>query len=260
MTISSSDRGATVAGAGAIALWGALALFAAMTGPIPPFQVTAITFAIAGLVGLAIAVARGRVAALKPTPASFALGLFGFFAYHACYFAAVKLAPPAEAQLIASLWALFIVLFSALLPGHRLERRHVIGAAIGLAAATLLVWPKLGAGGGAGVWLGYALAAACALIWSSYSVLSRLVAEVPTESLSLTCLATAALAVPFHLMFETAVWPTGARRARPRASRRGVLPVGRRDEARQRLAARRALLRRAGDCDRPAGARRLRDG
>ncbi len=210
MTPRLSPRAATLTGAGAIALWGSLALLAAMTGPIPPFQVTAISFAIAGCLGVAAAVARGRAAALKPTPASFALGLAGFFLYHACYFAAVKLAPPAEAQLVASLWALLIVLFSALLPGGRLEPRHVAGALLGLAAATLLVWPRIGADAGSTALAGLVLAFACALIWSSYSVASRLVAAVPTESLAITCLATAALALPFHLAFETTVWPAGA--------------------------------------------------
>ena len=38
--------------------------------------------------------------------------VYGLFGYHSLYFAALRLAPPAEAQLICSLWALFIVLFS----------------------------------------------------------------------------------------------------------------------------------------------------
>ena len=38
------------------------------------------------------------------------------------------------------------MLFSGLLPGHRLRARHVIGALLGFAAAAILVWDKLGAG------------------------------------------------------------------------------------------------------------------
>ena len=34
---------------------------------------------------------------------------------------ALRLAPPAEAQLVNYLWPLLIVLFSALLPGERLQ-------------------------------------------------------------------------------------------------------------------------------------------
>lgn len=198
---------ATAAGIAAILLWGALALLTAMTGRMPPFQMTAITFALGGALGLCAAILRGRTQLLKPTPQSFLLGLYGFFAYHACYFAALKLADPAEAQLIASLWALLIVLFSGLLPAHRLRANHVIGAIIGLTAAALLIVPKIGSGGGAGTVAGYILAAACALIWSSYSVASRLFSGVPTESLSITCLATAVLALACHWIFETPAWP-----------------------------------------------------
>jgi drug/metabolite transporter (DMT)-like permease len=199
---------ATLSGCAAILLWGALATFSALTGAMPPFLVTAVTFAIAAALGLGLAVARGQVKQLRPTPASFALGLYGFFVFHALYFAAVKLAPPAEAQLVASLWALLIVLMAALLPGQRLQARHLLGGVIGLAAAALLVWPRLGAGGGS--LLGYGLAFGCALVWSSYSVASRLVAAVPTASLATTCAATALLATLCHLVFEVAVWPQGA--------------------------------------------------
>lgn len=198
---------ATACGAAAIILWGALALFTAMTGKMPPFQMTAITFALGGALGCAVAVARGRMHLLKPTRASFLLGLYGFFAYHACYFAALKLANPAEAQLIAALWALLIVLFSALLPGHRLRANHVIGALLGMIAAGILIAPKIGGSAASSALLGYGLAAACALIWSSYSVASRLFADVPTESLAITCLATAALALICHFIFEIPTWP-----------------------------------------------------
>ena len=46
---------------------------------------------------------------------SASLGLFG---YHALYFTALRNAPPVEAGLIAYLWPLLIVVFSALLPGR----------------------------------------------------------------------------------------------------------------------------------------------
>ncbi|MGL5734003.1 MAG: aromatic amino acid exporter YddG [Beijerinckiaceae bacterium] len=202
---------ATLSGIIAIVLWGALALLTAMSGAMPPFQMTAITFAIAAALGISIAMLRGRADALRPTLPSFLLGLYGFFFYHACYFAALKLANPAEAQLIASLWALLIVLMSALLPGHRLRANHVIGALIGLFAAGLLIWPRLGATGTSSMMIGFMLAAACALIWSSYSVASRLVANVATESLAITCAATALLALLCHWGWETTQWPTHGR-------------------------------------------------
>lgn len=203
-----SSKVATLLGVGAILLWATLATLTATTRQIPPFQTTAIVFAVGGILIVAVAVLRQRTRLLRPTPASFALGLYGFFGYHALYFAALKLAPPAEASLITALWALFIVLFSALLPGHRLRAGHILGAMIGLAAGTLLAWDKLGrGGGGASETLGFALAFACALVWSSYSVASRLLAELPSESIALPCLATSALAFACTALFETWVPP-----------------------------------------------------
>ena len=200
-----SSKSATLLGAGAIALWATLASLTAVRGAIPPFQTTAIVFAIGGSMVLLAAAARGRLALVRPTPASLALGMAGLFGYHALYFAALKLAPPAEANLIASLWALFTVLFSGLLPGHRLRPAHILGAMLGLAAATILVWDKLGVGdAGSTSRLGFVLAFACALVWSSYSVASRLFADVPSESIAVACLATSGLAFASSLAFE--VW------------------------------------------------------
>jgi drug/metabolite transporter (DMT)-like permease len=202
---------ATILGAGAILLWATLATLTVLTGVIPPFQTTAIVFAVGGGVVALAALARGRGHLMWPTRASLALGVYGLFGYHSLYFAALRLAPPAEAQLICSLWALFIVLFSALLPGNRLRRDHVLGALLGLLAATLLVWPKLGTGAtDARAMLGFALAFGCALVWSSYSVASRLFAAVPSESIAVSCLATSVLAFLCSGLFEPWTWPDGA--------------------------------------------------
>lgn len=207
----SSSNLATVIGFGAILLWSLLATLTALKGPaVPPFQTTAITFAIGGMAILAAAAARGRIDAVRPTLPSFLLGLYGLFVYHALYFAALKLAPPAEANLIASMWALLTVLFSTLLPGHRLKLHHLAGAVLGFIAAGVLAWDNLGQGAATSArWLGLGLALACAVCWASYSVLSRLVSAVPSESLALPCLATSILALVCNAAFEGWVSPPG---------------------------------------------------
>ncbi|MGL4976044.1 MAG: EamA family transporter, partial [Bosea sp. (in: a-proteobacteria)] len=126
-----NSRTATLTGAIAILLWGLLALFTTATAGLPPFQVTAITFAIGGCIGLAIVATQGKLGLLRQPLPAMALGVGGLFFYHALYFAALKLAPPAEASLIAYLWPLLIVIFSGLLPGETLTGRHVLGALIG---------------------------------------------------------------------------------------------------------------------------------
>ena len=200
----------TLAGLGAILLWGLLALLTASTAGVPPFLLTALTFAIGGGLGLVVLSARGRLALLKQPPAAWALGVGGLFLYHAVYFAALKSAPPAEASLIAYLWPLLIVLFSGLLPGERLTARHVLGAISGFAGVVLLALAKGGIGTTADLpWLGYGLALACAFIWAGYSVLSRRFADVPTEAVVGNCLVTALLAGLAHLALEPAGLPQG---------------------------------------------------
>jgi len=210
-----SSRGATAIGLGAIALWSVLALLTASAGEVPPFELAALTFAVGGGFGLAYAAARGRLSALRQPWTVWAVGVGGLFGYHALYFAALSRAPPAEASLIAYLWPMLIVLLSALSPGERLRVRHVVGAALGFAGAATLFAGKAAGGFSfhaldARVASGYALALACAFVWSSYSVLSRRLKAAPTEAVAGFCLATSALAALCHSVFETTVAPAGA--------------------------------------------------
>ena len=203
-----SSKAATALGMGAILLWATLATLTTLKGPVPPFQTTAIVFTIGAAVSVLVALLRGRLDCIRPTAASLALGIYGLFGYHALYFAALKLAPPAEAHLISSLWALLTVLLSGLLPGAGLRLRHVLAAFLGLAAAGSLIWDQLDLARSVDTrHLGFALALACALVWSTYSVASRLLAGVPSESIAVSCLATAAVAFVCSLLFEQWTMP-----------------------------------------------------
>ncbi|WP_415921547.1 DMT family transporter [Tateyamaria sp. SN6-1] len=198
---------ATALGFLAILLWGVLALLTVGAAPTPPFLLNAICFAVGGTLGLVWTSMTGNLASLRAVPWHvYVLGTLGLFGYHALYFSALRLAPAAEASLIAYLWPLLIVLFSGLLPGERLRGGHVAGALVGFAGAALIV-----SGGSAGFAAdalpGYMLAGACALTWSSYSVLSRIFGAVPTASVAVFCLASAALSLPLHLLLEQPVWP-----------------------------------------------------
>lgn len=193
----------TLAGLGAILLWGLLALLTDLTAGVPPFLLTALTFAVGGGLGLLMLVWQGALASLRQDWPVWLLGVGGLFGYHAVYFAALKAAPAAEASLIAYLWPLLIVLFSGLLPGEHLKLRHVLGAILGLAGVAILALSKGGISTRSDLpWLGYGLALACAFIWSGYSVLSRRMAAVPTGAVVGFCLVTAVLALLCHLAFE----------------------------------------------------------
>ncbi len=200
---------ATLIGAGAILLWAALAVLTAFTGPVPPLQLTALTFSIAFLLALGTWLARGEnpLRHLRLPLAAWALGIFGLFGYHALYFIALKLAPPVEASLINYLWPLLIVVFSALLPGERLRWFHIAGVALGL-SGTLALFVGRGVQFDPAHLPGFAAAFACAFTWSSYSVLSRRLPEVPTDSIGGFCGAAALLAWIGHGLFETTLWPS----------------------------------------------------
>lgn len=198
-------RQATAIGFTAVLMWALLALLTIWSAPVPPFQLSAICFAIGGAIGL-IWTARSGLGRLRAVSwRVYAFGIAGLFGYHALYFTAFRMAPTAETGLIAYLWPLFIVLFSGLLPGEKLRAPHVIGALIAFAGAALIVMGR--AGGGQGSALGLVLAFGCALTWAGYSVLSRRLGAVPTESVTIYCLGTALLSLLVHLGFEETTWP-----------------------------------------------------
>jgi drug/metabolite transporter (DMT)-like permease len=197
---------ATAIGFTAILLWSMLALLTIGSVPVPPFLLNALCFGIGGLLGLAWTARRGFGALRGISWKVYAFGTAGLFGYHALYFTAFRIAPSAETGLMAYLWPLFIVLFSGLLPGERLGRSHVAGALVAFAGAGLIV---LGGGGSGADPAGLALGALCALVWAGYSVLSRTLGHVPTEAVTVYCLATAVLSALVHVLAEPTLWPEG---------------------------------------------------
>lgn len=201
-------RGATAAGLAAIGLWGSLAALSMLAGAIPPFQMVAMTFVLGTAIGVVRAMARGVGVAsvLRWPPRVWLLGVAGLFGYHALYFAALQLAPPAEANLVNYLWPLLIVLLAAPLAGERLAWSHLTGAALGFAGVALLAFGR-GVHFAGDHALGYLLALGCAMVWSLYSVLSRRFGETPTDAIAAFCGASAILSFVCHLLFERTAWP-----------------------------------------------------
>jgi drug/metabolite transporter (DMT)-like permease len=189
-------------------MWAVLAALTAATGSVPPFQLAGMTFLIGGLIGIATWPLRpGIIRALPLDGRVWVLGVGGLFGYHFVYFTAIRAAPPVEVSLLAYLWPLFLVAFSALLPGEKLKWNHVLGVIIGLSGAVLVITRGQDFSFAHGFGLGHALGFACAIIWASYSVLSRRFGKVSTDVVAGFCLITSALAVLCHLVFETTVWP-----------------------------------------------------
>ena len=198
---------ATLIGFTAIVMWSFLALFTAASGKMPPFQLSAVAFAIGSLPGIIQFIVRPERLALLRQPAKvWIVGIAGLFGYHFLYFTALRNAPAVEAGLIAYLWPLLIVVGSALLPGERLRWFHVAGALAGLAGTVMII-------GGRGVdfdpayLFGYGAAFLCAFTWSGYSLLTRRFDKVSTDVVTGFCLATSVLSLLCHLGLETTVWP-----------------------------------------------------
>ena len=200
---------ATLIGFTAVLMWSLLALFTIGSAPVPPLLLNAICFAIGGMIGL-IWTARQGFGVLRGVGWKVcAFGTIGLFGAHFLYFTAFRMAPLAETGLIAYLWPMLIVLMSGFLPGERLQPLHLVGAVLAFAGAALIV---LRSGGGldAKALPGFAVAFVFALTWAGYSVLSRKLGAVRTESVTVFCLAAAVLSTLAHLALEETVWPVGA--------------------------------------------------
>ena len=208
MTKLVTSRTATLIGLTAILMWSLLAVLTVATGKIPAFQLAAMTFAIGAVAAFASWTVRpGAFKALRQPPIAWMVGVGGLFGYHALYFLALRLAPPAEAGLLNYLWPLLIVLFSSLLPGERLAPHHVIGALLGLVGTVLLFAGNSSARFEPGHIAGLIAAFVAAFVWAAYSVMSRKLKSVPTDAVAGFCLATAVLALAVHRAIEVTVWP-----------------------------------------------------
>ncbi len=179
---------------GAILLWSSLALIGSKLAHLPPLLTTGIALCIGGCLGLV------RLREWRVPVSTLLIGIAGIFGYHAMLFTAFRLAPIVEANLLNYLWPLLIVLLSpAVLPGFGLKANHVAGAALGLAGAALVVTggtihPDLSA------LPGYLLAAAAALTWALYSLLSKRLPPFGTGAVGLFCLSGGLLALTAALV------------------------------------------------------------
>jgi len=197
---SASHRRATLDALGAIALWSTLALLSLKLARVPPFLLVAIALLLGAAWG-----ARGL--SLRLRPAVLLLGVYGLFAYHLCLFLALRLAPPVEANLLNYLWPLLIVVLAPVfVPGTALRPRHVAGALLGFAGAALLVTGGRMAFSSAGA-AGYLLAFAAAVIWSTYSLLTRRIGSFPTSAIATFCLVSGVLALGCHAALEPRYLP-----------------------------------------------------
>jgi len=172
-----------------ILVWSTLAFMSAGTAALPPLFAVGVALCIGGLVGLV------RIRDWKVPPTTLAIGVVGIFGYHALLFAAFRLAPAVEVNILNYLWPLLIVALTPVyLKGLSLTPRNILGALLGLAGAVLVV-----SGGKLNLeWSGlpgYALAILAAFTWASYSLLTKRVPTFPTGAVGLFCMVSGVLSL-----------------------------------------------------------------
>lgn len=184
---------------GAIALWATLATLGVALSQVPAFALT----------GLALIIGSvptwGHWRQWRVSRAALALGVYGLFGFHFLLFIALRHAPPVQANLVNYLWPLFIVVLAPLLlPGVRLRSAHVLAAGLGFLGAGLAI---LGGHSLEAAWAwGYLPALGSALIWATFSLGSRRMAQsgkgFPTAALGLFGLISGLLALGCHVWLE----------------------------------------------------------
>ena len=177
-----------------IVVWSSLALLNTRVNSLPSFLSVGVALCVGGLVGIV------KAKEWRVPLRTFAVGVGGIFGYHALLFAAFRIAPSVEVNLINYLWPLLIVMLSPLyLKGFRLGPRHIAGAMLGLSGAALIV-----SGGRLGLdaaYLpGYLLAAAAAVAWASYSLLTKRLPPFPTGAVGGFCLVSGALSLGVYAL------------------------------------------------------------
>ena len=184
-----------------ILLWSFLALLGARLNHLPPFLVVAIALTISGLLS------SFNFRSWRVPWITLAVGIGGIFGYHFLYFSSFKYAPAVEANLINYLWPLLIVMLSPLyLHGYELRPHHLIGAAVGLMGAGLII-----TGGHLSLDIanmkGYLLAAGAALTWASYSLLTKRLPSFPTGAVGAFCLSSGLLAFGAFWLTSSGIKP-----------------------------------------------------
>nr|WP_236702550.1 EamA family transporter [Thalassomonas actiniarum] len=192
---------ATIYGALAIVMWGALALLGVNTKAIPAFQLLFMCFFISALLMFVRRFLIGQPLLCKPamTLPQWLLGTGALFGFHFCYFIALKHAPAIAVSLICYFWPMLLAI---LLAGKATRLRALAGGIIGFIGIGFIILGDGEISFNAEFVLGYVLAGACALIWSSYSwYLSRFGGEL--DNIGWLSLAVALLSLAAHFLLES---------------------------------------------------------
>jgi drug/metabolite transporter (DMT)-like permease len=189
----------------AIGLWGSLAALGVKLSHVPPFLLTGLGLLLGSLIALPLS--RGRWSQWQVPLPTLGVGIYGLFGFHFLLFMALRHAPAVEANLVNYLWPLGMVVMAPLfLKDMRWQARHVLAALVGFAgAATAILGQRNASTEGAVFHSGYLLALASAVVWASYSLMTRRLPHFPTAAVGGFALASGLLSLACHAWLEPAV-------------------------------------------------------
>ena len=195
-----------LAALGAVLLWASLATLSSGLSHIPPLLMTGIGLLIGSF--LALPLSRFRISKLRVSPKLLGIGVYGLFGFHLALFAALQNAPAVQANLVNYLWPLLIVVLAPAFTGGKLKLKHVISALAGFVGAALAILS--GAQLSGGLEIGYLYALVAAVIWATYSLLTKRFGAFPTSAIGVFAFASGLLAIAAHFLFEPSAAITGS--------------------------------------------------
>ncbi len=183
---------------------------------IPPFELSTIRFALAGILMLVIARVTGASLGLTRLPLVIVAGAFGIFGYNALVFYALTITPASDGALIVPTINPVLTVLLASFIGERLTVNKLIGLAIASVGALVVIATATGLTFSGERLLGDLLMLGGAACWSVYSILGTITTRhgSPLGVTAIACLAGAAMLFPLgffeHGYADVPSWPLGA--------------------------------------------------
>lgn len=173
------DTTAYLLTAAALLLWSTLALAASILSGCPPLVTTGLGL----LIGSTLSMHRWREWDVnQPTRI---VGVGGILGYHLLFFAAFRHAPAVSVNIINYLWPLLMVIGAPfILPKISWSWRHSVAALCGFAGTVAVFGGQVPE---AGHWWGYGYAAAAAVTWAAYSLLTKRMKPFSTSAVGGFC-------------------------------------------------------------------------
>lgn len=138
------------------------------------------------------------------------VGVVGIFGQQILYILSFKYAPPVQADLVIYTWPIMLVLMSHFIKKRKKFKRTLVATLLGFFGVSLLfiAEPDVAEPFTLSMGVGYALAFLCAIVWSSYTVISRGFKKAPSEIVGFYGLAGSLIALSLHLILEETVAPS----------------------------------------------------